>query len=71
MNDDFDFGFTTVDSATVAKDSQKDKIKKMYTLVSNLLDNLAKNPEKDTIYWPNRVEKIDQFRKKLDAFLDE
>ena len=27
-----------------------------------LLDNLAKNPEKDYIFWPKRQEKISQFR---------
>jgi uncharacterized protein Yka (UPF0111/DUF47 family) len=29
------------------------------------LDNLCKNPEKSTIHWPNRVEKIEQYKKRL------
>jgi hypothetical protein len=30
-----------------------------------LLNNLAKNPENEYILWPNRVAKIDEFKKKL------
>jgi len=35
-------------------------------MVIPLLKNLATNPEKDYIYWPDRVEKIQQFKDKLD-----
>ena len=35
-------------------------------MIMPLLNNLAKNPEKDYIYWPNRLDKIEQFRDKLD-----
>jgi hypothetical protein len=34
------------------------------------LDNLCKNPEKSTILWPNRVEKIEQFKKKLQQIVE-
>ena len=30
-----------------------------------LLNNLAKNPEKEYIYWPNRIDKLEAFRDKL------
>ena len=29
------------------------------------LNNLCKNPEKSTILWPNRVNKIEQFKERL------
>jgi len=31
-----------------------------------LLNNLAANPDKDYIYWPNRLTKIEQFRDAID-----
>jgi hypothetical protein len=37
----------------------------LYRSILPFLDNLCKNPEKSTILWPNRVEKIEQFKKKL------
>tara|TARA_B100000902_G_C27247623_1_gene883463 strand:+ start:819 stop:1085 length:267 start_codon:yes stop_codon:yes gene_type:complete len=74
--DKFDFGFTAVDEdelEVVQKQSQKlestsgkaeeleDKLNKLYNSILPLLSNLKQNPEKDYIYWPNRVEKVDQF----------
>lgn len=77
----FDFGFSAVDeeeleslqtakaeiletSASVA--TTQDKLNKIYNAITPLLNNLALNPEKDYIYWPNRLEKIEQFRDALD-----
>ena len=69
----FDFGFTAVDEdelEVVQKQSQKlesasgkteDKLNKLYNSILPLLSNLKKNPEKDYIYWPKRVEKVEQF----------
>lgn len=37
----------------------------LYRSILPFLDNLCKNPEKTTILWPNRVEKIEQFKKRL------
>ena len=34
------------------------------------LDNLCKNPEKSTIHWPNRVEKIEQYKQKLQRIVE-
>lgn len=82
LNDDFDFGFSLVDETeleavqeaqqVVASTSKvatvtAEKIDKLYNMVMPLLNNLAKNPEKEYIYWPNRVEKIEAFRDKLRA----
>lgn len=78
---DFDFGFSAVDedeleilqttktqlqTVSEAAVSIEDKLNKMYNMITPLLNNLAKNPEKDYIYWPNRLDKIEQFRDMLD-----
>ena len=72
----FDFGFTAVDEGelqavqkTAAKAdnaeqlalSTQEKLDKLYNAFTPLLANLKKNPEKDYILWPNRIEKVDQF----------
>jgi hypothetical protein len=73
---DFDFGFTAVDeheleavqsvkteASTASANVQQleDKLNKLYNSILPLLSNLKKNPEKEYILWPNRVEKIEQF----------
>jgi hypothetical protein len=78
---DFDFGFSAVtedelkavqeasqqvESATQSTLVLEDKINSLYNMIMPLLNNLAQNPEKDYIYWPNRLDKIEQFRDKLD-----
>ena len=72
----FDFGFTAVDEdelEVVQKQTQKlestsgkieeteDKLNKLYNSILPLLSNLKMNPEKDYIYWPKRIEKVEQF----------
>lgn len=76
MSDIFDFGFTAVDeseleavqkaaeeaSATSATANElEDKLNRLYNAILPLLSNLKANPEKDYIYWPNRVEKVEAF----------
>ena len=34
-------------------------------MIQPLLNNLQKNPEKEYIYWPNRLEKVEEFSDKL------
>ncbi len=73
---DFDFGFTAVDeneleavqkvtteasSASASLQETEEKLNKLYNAILPLLTNLKKNPEKEYILWPNRVEKIEQF----------
>lgn len=73
---DFDFGFTAVDeneleavqkvtseasSASADAYEAEEKLNKLYNAILPLLTNLKKNPEKEYILWPNRVEKIEQF----------
>lgn len=80
LNSDFDFGFSLVDESeleavqqaqqvitttkTVASATQE-KIDTLYNMMMPLLNNLAQNPEKEYIYWPNRISKIEAFRDKL------
>ena len=77
MNDDFfDFGFTAVDEdeleavQKVAKkaeasqteaSSAQERLDRLYNAITPLLNNLKKNPEKEYILWPNRLEKVEQF----------
>ena len=75
-NELFDFGFTLVDEneleavqkaqETVASSSEsanatQDRLDKLFGAIQPLLNNLKKNPEKEYILWPNRIEKVDQF----------
>jgi hypothetical protein len=79
-DDEFDFGFTAVDETELqaVQDAQKtvgdvevkanttqEKLDRLYNAVVPLLNNLKKNPEKDYILWPNRIEKVEQFEDKL------
>ena len=80
--DFFDFGFTAVDedeleavqkqtkkveaATNVAADAQ-DKIDALYNAIVPLLNNLKKNPEKEYILWPNRLQKVEEFESRLQA----
>ena len=79
---DFDFGFTAVteDELEVVRETKaavetastdvqhlQDKIDTLYNMFQPLLNNLRLNPEKDYIYWPNRMDKIELFSDKLDT----
>jgi len=82
--DAFDFGFTAVDESeleAVQKSTSKlettsskaseleDKLNKLYNAIQPLLTNLKKNPEKEYILWPNRVEKVEQFEDLISAIV--
>ena len=79
-SDDFDFGFTAVDenelevvqkaaetasSASSTAEELQAKIDKLYNAITPLLNNLKKNPEKEYIFWPNRIDKVEQFETHL------
>ena len=80
MADFFDFGFTAVneeelevvqkaqqqvtEESTAAKTIQE-RLDGLYNAITPLLNNLKKNPEKDYILWPNRLEKVEQFETML------
>lgn len=59
-----DFGFTNVEIINT-QPSYPDRIQKMLDMIEPFLNNLCQNPEKSTINWPNRVEKIEEFKTKL------
>lgn len=72
MTDIFDFGFTAVDEKELAvvqeaakaveeAGSYEEKLNQLYNAILPLLSNLKANPEKEYIYWPNRIEKVEQF----------
>jgi len=76
MSEVFDFGFTAVDEdelesvqsikaeAEMANESSAEvqqRLDKLYNAILPLLNNLKANSEKDYIYWPNRIEKVEQF----------
>jgi hypothetical protein len=72
MDEDFDFGFTSTTTEDIAapivvsKTNKSDEVvDKLLKAIIPLLDNLAKDADKDVIHWPNRAEKIEEFRKKL------
>lgn len=71
--DDFDndFGFTIVDQTEfkAGEDGLTSQLQLLYNAIIPLLKNLKANPEKDTIVWPNRAAKIDQFKDKIDTIV--
>ena len=70
-----DFGFTAMDADELASVDTKivektttatEVINKLDNFVRPLLENLAKDSDKDYIYWPNRVDIINKKLKELD-----
>ena len=43
----------------------QERLNRLYNSITPFLDNLCKNPEKSTIYWPDRVNKISAYKDKL------
>ena len=46
------------------------RLDKLFNSVVPFLDNLCKSPEKSTIFWPDRVDKIDNYKQKLKAIAE-
>jgi hypothetical protein len=80
MSDIFDFGFTAVDEdelqavqdaqktvgdVEVTAKSNQEKLDRLYNAITPLLNNLKKNPEKEYILWPNRLNKVEEFESHL------
>ena len=76
---DDDFGFSTVDTEEILSYNQseidnllvenedlKTRLEKMQKAIDKLLTNLSKNPQQELIKWPNRLERIAEFRLKLE-----
>ena len=76
---EFDFGFPVVteDELEVVQkknlevDNSNHKAYTMYNMIKPLINNLQKNPEKDYIYWPNRLKILEEFSDELDKVLQQ
>lgn len=81
LDESFDFGFSIVDegelevlqeaqdtitSVSAEATTLQNQLTKLYSMIVPLLNNLAKNPDKNYIHWPDRVKKIEEFRAQLD-----
>lgn len=78
---DWDFGFSLVDEnelkametqlaaqnkdLSLTAEEWKDKYQNLYAMIMVLMKNLSTEPSKSYIFWPNRVEKINEFIKKI------
>src|SRR6056300_170840 len=51
--------------AKVKADDLEYRMELLFKSITPFLDNLCKNPEKSTIYWPDRVSKIEAYKTKL------
>jgi hypothetical protein len=75
-NEIFDFGFTAVNEDELdavqraskeaelnyeSADKSQSKLNELYNAIQPLLTNLKLNPEKDYIYWPDRLTKVESF----------
>ena len=70
--DEYDFGFTFTDSSEIQtiQTQAQDKVHGLRNMIMPLLNNLMKNPEKDTIVWPNRDKAIKAFIQKMDNYIN-
>jgi len=48
-------------------DETQERLQKLYNAITPLLNNLKANPEKDYIYWPDRLSKVESFEDHLQA----
>ena len=69
-----DFGFTAMDADELASVDTKivektatatEVIEKLDNFIRPLLENLAKDSDKDYIYWPNRLERVEKFEEMI------
>jgi len=65
-DEDHDFGFTFDDYNPETDGGWDVKFQELKKMIMPLLKNLAKNPEKSTIVWPNRQERISKFISDID-----
>lgn len=51
--------------------SYEEKLNALYKMIMPLLKNLAKDSDKDYIYWPQRQEKMQQFIKQIETLVND
>jgi len=71
LEDDFDFGFTAVSEEVITKGQTElnTQLQQLYNAIIPLLKNLQANPDKEYILWPNRLEKVKEFKAKIDSIV--
>jgi len=70
--DENDFGFTFEDDVSIApieNEMLRTALGDLYNLIQPLLTNLKREPDKPTIYWPNRVEKIEAVEQQIENII--
>lgn len=73
MKDTDDFGFTMVgEDEVLAKAPTDDRAERLRDMITPLLNNLKKNPDKDYIQWHgiDRVKQIDSFIARMNKLVD-
>ena len=50
--------------------SYEEKLNTLYSMIMPLLKNLAKDADKDYIFWPDRQKKMQDFIKKVEALVN-
>jgi hypothetical protein len=76
--DDWDFGFSavgeheleSVQTSTQTADAMKAKADAIYSAILPLLKRLKQDADKDYIFWPNRLPKVEEFEAKLKKIYD-
>lgn len=71
LEDDFGFSLISEEELNAGVQDVTDKLHGLRKMVMPLLNNLMKNPDKEYIFWPDRVKKIQAFIKKMDAYIDQ
>lgn len=80
INNDYDFGFSLMSEDEIKENeklletavlTESAKLEEFKNMIMPFLNNLTKNPEKEYIYWPDRVEKVKKFINKIENFLGE
>lgn len=51
-------------------DDLTDRLNRLHSAIIPLLDNLCRDPDKPSIHWPDRVSKIEAYKKKLKAIVE-
>lgn len=53
------------------EETYKGKLELLYKTIIPLLKNLAKDSDKEYIYWPNRTQKMQEFIRKVDQIVND
>jgi hypothetical protein len=66
VNIDWDFGFSAVNETELKSvETLCQKADALYAAILPLLTKLKENADKDYIFWPNRLPKVEEFEEKL------